>query len=260
MQLINQKIGIAELERLAKDDKHSIVIEGIEGSGKSYLAKQYASMLNIPDFQVVEPKVQNIKDAINACYLIENPVVICIENLDTGVLAASYALLKFLEEPASHVYIVVTCRNLQHVPDTIISRSAVVSVSPPIESDLVSYASEKDSAQYLYLQDKSIWKCAKTFKDVETLLELDSTKIEYFNTLSELLTKQGSVSNIVWSLQKYPDNSSTPIQLVIRYIMYITNSSTIWRAGHDCLKELSLGRISTHAVLAKFAFELKYLK
>lgn len=260
MDLISQKSAIEDLQRLAHDDRHSIMIEGIEGAGKSYIAKKYASMLNIPDFQIVEPKVQSIKDAINSCYLIENPIVLCIENLDTGVLAASYALLKFLEEPASHVYILVTCRNLQHIPDTIISRSAVVTVPPPIESDLVTYATEKDSAQYLYLQDKPIWKCAKTFKDVETILELDTSKIDYFNKLIESLNTKDSVSNIIWSLQKYPDNTSTPIQLMIRYIMHTTQSKTIWRAGHECLHELSLGRISTHAVLAKFAFDLKYLE
>lgn len=260
MELISQKSSIEDLARLAKEYKHSILIEGVEGSGKSYLAKQYAMMLDILDFQMIEPKVQNIKDAINACYMVENSIVICIENLDAGVLAASYALLKFLEEPADHVYVIVTCRNIQNVPDTIISRSAVVTVPPPIESDLITYANEKNSAQYLYLQNQPIWKCAKTFKDVEIILELDSGKLDYFNTLISNIQKHNSVSNLVWMLQKYPDNSLTPIQLVIRYIMYTTNSKTIWNAGHSCLHELSLGRIATHAVLAKFAFELKYLK
>ena len=260
MELISQRAALEDLHRLADANKHSILIEGSEGCGKSYIAKQYATMLDIVDFQVVEPKVQCIKEAINSCYMIDNPIVLYIENLDIGVLAASYALLKFLEEPSSHVYIVITCRNLQNIPDTIISRSAVVTVSPPTGADLVTYATEKDSAQYLRLQNQAIWKCARTFKDVETILELDSSKVEYFNKLVESLSKPDSVSNIVWSLQKYPDNTSTPIQLVIRYIMHTTKSNTIWNAGHECLRELSLGRISAHAVLAKFAFDLKYLE
>lgn len=260
MVLSNQQIAIKDLQKLASNDKHSILIEGNEGVGKSYLAKQYASMLDCPDFQIVEPKVSAIKEAINNCYSIKNPIVLCIENLDTGVLAASYALLKFLEEPASHVYIVVTCRNGQLVPDTIISRSAVVSISPPSDSDLQLYAKEKDSSQYLFLQTQPIWKCAKTFKDVETILELDITKIDYFNKVTESLKKREPVSTTIWALQRYPDNTPTPIQLVIRYIMYTTQSNTIWRAGHDCLQELSLGRISAHAVLAKFVFELKYMQ
>lgn len=260
MVLTNQKAAIADLQRLASHDKHSILISGIEGVGKSYLAKQYAAMLNCPDFQMVEPKVQAIKEAISSCYMIKNPVVICIENLDTGVLAASYALLKFLEEPASHVYIVVTCRNAQQVPDTIISRSAVVTVQPPIDSDLEVYGVEKNSSQFLYLQRQQIWKCAKTFKDVETILELDPSKVDYFNKLSDNLKKRDSVSNIIWMLQRYPDSTPTPVQLVIRYIMCTTQSKTIWNAGHECLQELSLGRVSAHAALAKFAFDLKYLE
>ena len=115
MELISQRAALEDLHRLADANKHSILIEGSEGCGKSYIAKQYATMLDIVDFQVVEPKVQCIKEAINSCYVIDNPIVLYIENLDTGVLAASYALLKFLEEPSSHVYIVITCRNLQNI-------------------------------------------------------------------------------------------------------------------------------------------------
>ena len=107
MELISQRAALEDLHRLADANKHSILIEGSEGCGKSYIAKQYATMLDIVDFQVVEPKVQCIKEAINSCYVIDNPIVLYIENLDTGVLAASYALLKFLEEPSSHVYIVI---------------------------------------------------------------------------------------------------------------------------------------------------------
>lgn len=258
MKLVNQQCALSEFQSLAESDRHSILIEGIEGCGKTYLAKKYSELINCDDFQVVEPKVQSIKDAITTCYQIDTKVVICIENLDSGVLAASYALLKFLEEPANHVYIVVTCRNIQHVPDTIVSRSAVVTVPSPKPCDLVSYAQLVDNAQYSYLQNKPIWQCAKTFKDVDTILTLTPQKVDYYNNLNNSLKKSDSIYNMMWALQKYPDGSSTPLELVIRYIMYTTSSNVVWSAGHECLKELIDGRIANHAVLAKFLFEFKY--
>ena len=100
-----QKEPIQELKQLADSDRHSVLVEGPSGCGKSYLAKQYAAMLGISDFAVINPTVQDIRDSINGSYNLDSPIVLCIENLDCGVPAASYTILKFLEEPLSHVYL-----------------------------------------------------------------------------------------------------------------------------------------------------------
>ena len=92
---------------------------GPEGCGKSYLARQFAIKLGVDDFALVEPTVAGIREISDLCSEITTPIVICIENLDTGVVAASYTLLKFLEEPRKNVHVVVTARNIKHLPDTI---------------------------------------------------------------------------------------------------------------------------------------------
>ena len=124
MNFVSQNTPTLQLMDLANSRHHSILIEGPQGCGKTYLAKQYAAMLNVSDFEVVKCSVDTIRDAIDETCKIKNDVVICLENLDDGVLSASYTILKFLEEPLPNVYIVVTCRNLKKVPDTIISRSS----------------------------------------------------------------------------------------------------------------------------------------
>lgn len=258
MKLINQCRAIDELQKLANYDRHSLLVEGPSGSGKTYLSKQYAAMLNIEDFQIVQPKVADLKTAIESCYQINTNVVICVENLDLGVSAAAYSILKFLEEPAPHVYIIITCRNLKRVPDTIVSRSSVVTLPPPTDIDLAEYAKSKDTSQYVYLEQKPIWRCVKTYSDVETVLQMPIDHIQYFDTLNSVLTGKSPVSDMIWALQKYPDGSSTELELVIRYIMCTTSSNSIWRFCNDCLKELSYNRISTHAILAKFVFDFKY--
>ena len=65
MNFICQQQSLKELDTLRLSDRHSILIEGPSGCGKTYLAMQYADMLSISDFQVVSPKVDSIKSAIN---------------------------------------------------------------------------------------------------------------------------------------------------------------------------------------------------
>lgn len=258
MNFICQQGALNELNSLASSDRHSVLIEGPEGSGKSYLAKQYASILNVPDFQEVAPKVDVIKESIDACLKINTPIVLCIENLDSGVPAASYALLKFLEEPLPNVYIVITCRNIKHVPDTIISRSAVVVTSPPVDVDVSSYSLAKNSDRFKELNNTRIWKCVRTFRDAETVLNMTSSQLEYFNSLQELAKFKDSVSNTVWKIGHYPDNSETPVEFVIRYLIDLINTQHVQRAGIACITDLNQGRIAGHAALAKFVFEAKY--
>lgn len=259
MEFVSQKSALQQIQLLADQQRHSILLEGPTGSGKTYLSKQFMHMLHIEDFQVVLPKVQDIKDTICTCLQINTPVVICIENLDTGVAAASYALLKFLEEPADHVYIAVTCRNVQRVPDTIVSRSAVVTVAPPILSDIEQYAIHHNAAQYVSMKDNALWQCVRTLKDVDIVLSLTDEHLEYLLSLPSVLEKQEAINSQLWALQRYPDNAETPIELVIRYIM-CNSRNTIWRSAHSCIQQLSDGRIAAHAVLAKFLFEYKYLQ
>lgn len=253
-----QEQPLKELDTLRLSDRHSVLIEGPSGCGKTYLAMQYANMLDISDFQIISPKVDEIKSAIDGCIQINNPVVLCIENLDTGVAAASYALLKFLEEPLPNVYIVVTCRNLQYVPDTIISRSAVVVTAPPVDIDLATYSINANATKFDQLKFSQLWKCVRTFKDADTVLNMTNEQLNYFNKLPELTRFNDTVSNLVWKISHYEDNSECSVELVIRYIMNSVNTAHIRQAGIECLNDLSLKRIASHAVLAKFVFEAKY--
>ena len=227
-----QSAAISELQKLAKAGRQSILIEGFEGCGKSYLAGMYAQMLNCNDFVVVNPTISEVKATVDDCYQLNNRVVLCIENLDTGVVGASYALLKFLEEPYPDIFIVVTCRNLKRIPDTIISRSFVVTISNPTKSDIDEFARNKYPNRYNKVVGHSIWKCVRTFKD--------------------------TVANLTWKLGHFDDNSECPIELTMRYLMELNLSPFINKCCIDCIKDINQGRIAKHAALAKFCFDAKY--
>lgn len=258
MNLKFQKESIQELSILAKGYRHSVLIEGQPGCGKSYLAKQYAQMLGVSDFYTVQPTVQSIRDVIDISYGLSNSVVFCIENLDTGVAGASYTLLKFLEEPAENIYIVVTCRNRYKVPDTIISRSACVSMSSPIESDIELYAEVKDAVKFDKFKELLLWRAVRTLKDVDTIYQFNDDQIRYFDELQEVMNFKDIVSNIIWKLGHFNDNSEADPVFVVNYIMSISKSERVRKYAISCVKDLNSSRIAAHAVLAKFVFDCKY--
>lgn len=260
MNFVSQKAPTLQLMDLSNSRHHSILIEGPQGCGKTYLAKQYANMLNVSDFEVVKCSVDTIRDAIDETFKIKNDVVICLENLDDGVLSASYTILKFLEEPLPNVYIVVTCRNLKKVPDTIISRSAVVSCGPPIDKDIEEFALNRNKQKFQILSDSNIWQSVRSFKDAEYVLSMNDEQIKYFGQLDKMLSFSDTVSNIIWKLGHYEDNTEIPIGIMMQYIISRTNSKTVKRAAIRCMSDISLGRLAQHACLARFVFEAKYVE
>lgn len=254
----SQKEPIEQLKTLAASNRQSIIIEGPSGSGKTYLSQQYANMLGIDDFSIIEPKVASIREALDACLNLGNKLILEIENLDTGVPAASYTLLKSLEEPLPNVYIIITCRNLQGVPDTIISRSAVVTVGPPTLRDIDAYGKEKDTLKFNNVSSRLVWQCVRSFSDADAVLEMSVDEIQYYESLAETCKFKESVSNIIWKISHYDSGKECNLELAIRSIIELMKNPFITTCGIDCIRDLTKSRIAQHAVLAKFVFNAKY--
>lgn len=255
----SQKEALQELQTLANAHRQSVLIAGPPGCGKSYLAQQYANMLNISDYSAIDPKVADIRGALDGSLSLTNQLMLEIKNLDLGVAAASYTLLKSLEEPAPNVYIVITCRNIDHVPDTILSRSAVVNVTPPTNDDIDSYGRERDLLKFNNVCTRLVWQCVRSFSDADAVLEMNPDRIQYYESLAEVCKFNESVSNIVWKISHYNNsNDECNIELSIRSIAELMKKPFITKCAIDCIRDINKGRIAQHAVLAKFVFNAKF--
>lgn len=252
-----QEHAIKNLQQVCAADRHSIIVSGCGGCGKTQLVKEWAKMLNINDIAIVNPSVNELRTVIDTLVDSHAPAVMCIENLDEGVTSAAYPLLKFLEECPEYLYVAVTCNNIRSIPDTIISRCIVVDVAMPTPVDLEQYATSINFESFHFVEDKKIWRCAKSFTDVKLILDMDSNKLSYFESLSNILQFKDTVSTIAWKLQHYSDNSEAPVVIVIRYLMLLLNSNQI-KPCLECLNDLQYSHISTNAVISKLIFELKY--
>lgn len=257
MDLQCQNNSIYELQQLADSDRHSVLIDGPIGSGKSYLANQYAKVLGISDVSFIVPTVSELRDTIESVTELSTKCVLCIENLDSGVVGASYTLLKFLEEPSAKVYIIVTCRNRYDIPETILSRSTCVSVSMPTESDIQTYASFRDAYKYDVVKLLPVWRGVKTFTDVDYVFSLTSDQRKYFDELKSILNPKESISSLAWKLSHFPDKSDINLNFLMNYFMAIIKNSQVRQHIIQCARDLSTSRISSNAVLSNFLFHYK---
>ena len=259
MEFRSQVESLHILKKLADTSRQSVLIEGPSGCGKTFLAKQYANMNNVEDFVVVPPKVSEIREAVDRCSSMDNRVLICIENLDEGVKGASYTILKSLEEPSPNVFIVITCRNIEGVPDTIISRSSVVTVSPPTSNDLVAYAESRDFAKYHSVKDSKVCRCARSFADIDSILSMDANKIEFYEKVSSAASFKDCVSTIAWNISHYENSKDEPnLDIVVRCIADSIGTKFATKCALTCIDDLHSKSLSKNAVLARFVMNIKY--
>jgi len=259
MNFICQQEALNNIKILSEHRQHGVVITGDSGCGKTYIARKYAKLLNIRDFYIINPVISDLKTMIDTCVSATNPVVMCIENLDDGVTQASYPLLKLIEDCPSHLYVVVTCCNMYGIPDTILSRCAVVNINPPTRSDIDQYAESKDATTFTRLSKHKIWSCVKSMSDVDAVLKFAPEQLKYFDDLDKLNFAKDTVSNLSWKLQHYEDKSETPVVLVVRYLMQLLEGHGR-RACLDCLNDLADNRMSKNAIISKLVFENKYCR
>jgi len=260
MNFICQTEAIENIKFLADHKQHGVLIVGDSGSGKTYLARKYAGLLGISDFYIINPVISDLKTMIDTCVESQTDVVICIENLDSGVIQAAYPLLKLIEDCPSYIYVVVTCNNLYSIPDTIPSRCALVTINPPTTQDIEQYAKSVDPTAYDFVSKHKVWSCVKGFSDADMALKFTPEHIKYYNNLTNIINAKDSVSNISWKLMHYDDNSETPVAFVMRYILGLLQTDFEKRSCIGCLNDLADNRISKNAIVSKLVFELKYTK
>ncbi len=183
MKLYGKEKAVEVLEKTARQNRlpHAIMFSGKSGVGKKALAL-YAAQLILCDNNAcgecaccrniengTHPDVIFVKKACGGKYsaepfreVLKNAVVLpnngkykvyVFEDCDTMLPVHFNALLKLVEEPASHLRFVFTCANTALVPETILSRVTEYAVPDPTVDDcerfLIESGVEQEKAKEL---------------------------------------------------------------------------------------------------------------
>lgn len=255
MEFRNQEESVSMLKRASESDAHSILIYGESGCGKTFLARKYAKFVNSADFAVITSKMDSVREFMDTVYDTDEKIVVCIENLDSAVSGVAQAILKFLEEPPKHVYIVVTARDINAIPDTIISRSMMVFV-PHFQFDqLMQYAKENHGLRAESLTDDIRTYCRNP-ADIDFIMNLQDSDLWYLNDVYKYASGEYPIATITWKLQSFPSGEKIPIRMLIR---------SLYRSASDDKKRMILcyesdigSGVPDHVILSAIIMNLKY--
>lgn len=98
---------------------HTVLLEGRKGSGRHHVIKEITTLLNVKDVDLKELGIN--KDTIND--LILSPTThFCVLDLDGVSIKEQNVMLKFLEEPLNHCYVILLCEDSSQVIPTVLNR------------------------------------------------------------------------------------------------------------------------------------------
>ena len=257
MNFTNQSLAIEQLADFAQRKVQSVLISGPSGSGKTHIASLYQSLVGASEFWSIDPNVNSIKDTIEYCIQSNITAVCCIENLDIGSINACNTILKFLEEPQSGIFIIVTCHNIGDVPNTIVSRCTTISLSNPTHEDLIKYMEHKF---HISLLDNPLYNAAISFSDVDCIYMLKQEYCEYILESIDILSEP-SISTQVWNLTHFPDSSNVPLKILFQCLLYYYKSINDTKLSSLCvsiLEDISDKRIASHIPVTKFCMAIRY--
>lgn len=170
---LREKLNNYTLATLPK----SILLIGEKGCGKTWLAMDLANRLDLPyliiDSQVTEDKLTDYQQAPTpTLYIIE------LEEFD---LKQQNQFLKFVEEPSSTVYIVLTARSDNLVLPTILSRCIRFAFDPYSVEELKQFDWMNN------ISDDRIYNICKTPGQIQ---KLDTKNFSDLYKLCEQINKQ----------------------------------------------------------------------
>lgn len=153
-------INSFEKRAINKSLSHAHLIVGVDGIGKSKLARifalqilggldtrQYVDIINYSpkkaSFGVDE--VRELITEVNKKPFEGNKKVIIIHEGNKLTIQAQNALLKTIEEPPSGVFIIMLCESLELVLDTIKSRCQIYKLTPLTKDEIAEYVKNINS-------------------------------------------------------------------------------------------------------------------
>lgn len=128
---------LAHVAQYVSDPSHGIVLTGDKGVGLRTLARNIALAINASPIEIIESidgKEISIEQ-VRAMYELTHskrttPMAVIIDDADTMSRPAQNAFLKLLEEPPSRIHFILTTHSVQHLLETILSRTMTIEVRP----------------------------------------------------------------------------------------------------------------------------------
>ncbi|WP_027123733.1 hypothetical protein [Mycoplasmoides pirum] len=148
-----------------------------------------------------------------------NKKIYLIKEIEKASKEAINSLLKFLEEPPSNTYAILTTKNEELVPPTILSRCQRFLLLPEKKFDWKEISEEKKlSISDLEILSKIYWLIDDVIKSID-----DKSYLDVFNISKGFLVNNKSLSDLKKLQNEFKNLSYSKIELVLNYLLLKLN-------------------------------------
>ena len=201
-------IGQENLIKQIPDDldklPHTILIEGVKGSGKRSLISEIGNKFGIQPIDLKEKSITFLND------LLLSPLpAFCFLDLTGVSIRDQNEMLKFLEEPTNHCYYFLLCENSSQVLPTVLNRCQKWQMEPYTKEQLKLFYDEYIMFNEFQYTNEKILDIAKTPGDI--ILLLDSNVDEITELIDNIINNIGNAnfSNVLVLVDKIKEFNET---------------------------------------------------
>ena len=216
-ELLN-KINNLQLDTLP----HTILIEGKKGSGKHTIANILCEKFNT---ELIDLKEFGINETTINDLLLSPNIHFCVLDLKGISIREQNVMLKFLEEPLNHCYIILFCEHSSQVLPTVFNRCQHWKMSFYTKEQLKSFYDEYTMFnEFQYANDK-IFEIAETPGDIKELLETNIDDV--INLINNIIQNIGKAnfSNALVLVDKIkefnPDKGFVNFDIFLKVFFYV---------------------------------------
>lgn len=183
MNFVGQEINRSVINNFVKNDcfPRFVVIEGVQHSGRKYLAKYISKQLDAVEIYA-ESGVEGVRQCISNAYKTPVPVCYILRSEDLTVNALN-SLLKVTEEPPKQAYFIIIVNTKMELTATLRSRCQIIEMEDYTKSQLWHFSKDEKVLYY-----------ANTPGMCKILSEINLEEMEKF--CLDIVEKIGKVSGV----------------------------------------------------------------
>ena len=131
--MVGQEFLLNNIPKTLDEFPHTLLIEGAVGSGRHTLVKYICDSFKI---EPIDFKELGIKETTINDLMLSPSIHICVLDLTGVSIKEQNVMLKFLEEPLNHCYIILLCETSSQVLPTVVNRCVHWKMEPYTKEQL----------------------------------------------------------------------------------------------------------------------------
>ena len=202
--MIGQKNLLKQIPDSLDRLPHTILIEGIKGSGRHSLVNEIGNKFGIQPINLENEGLTFLDNLI-----LSGVVSFCYFDITNMSIKEQNEILKFLEEPSNNCYYFLLCENSSQVLPTVLNRCQRLEMEPYTREQLKTFYDEYIMFNEFQYTNDRVLEIAKTPGDIISLL--DSNVDEVTSLVENIINNIGNAnfSNVLVLVDKIKEFNET---------------------------------------------------